>query len=46
MDVRICHKKCSKKDNCKEYNFNFKILWEEKDSSSGTGPYPLELEVT
>jgi hypothetical protein len=46
MDVRICQKKCSLKDNCKEYNSNFKILSEEKNVSSGTEPYSLELEVT
>ena len=46
MDVRICMKKCSLKDDCEEYNSNHKILCEEKNVSSSTTSYPLEVEVT
>ncbi len=46
MDVRICQKKCSLKDNCKEYNSNFNFFSEEKNVSSGPGHYHLELDVT
>ena len=45
MDVRVCQKKCSFKDDCKEYNSFHKVPVQNKDIPLPIDSQPMQIEV-
>ena len=45
MDVRICQKKCSSQDDCKEYISYLKILVQNRNEPLSIGPQSMPTAV-